>query len=141
MIVETGVASGISSTYILQALEDNGKGMLYSIDINSHILGDTKPVGWIVPEKLRRRWRLIIGDSNEKLPLLLDELTTIDIFVHDSLHTYEHMLWEYRTAWPYIKKGGLLLSDDTQGNNAFKDFYINVEHGGFSVGSFGGIRK
>lgn len=33
IVVETGVASGLSSAYILQALEENRKGKLYSIDL------------------------------------------------------------------------------------------------------------
>ena len=32
-IIETGVHRGVSSLFILQALEDNGKGELYSIDL------------------------------------------------------------------------------------------------------------
>jgi len=32
------------------------------------------------------------------------------------------MTIEYRTAWPYIQKGGFLLSDDVGWNTAFADF-------------------
>lgn len=32
IVVETGVASGVSSYAILQAMEDNGKGLLYSVE-------------------------------------------------------------------------------------------------------------
>ena len=40
IVVETGVASGVSTTLILQALSLNGKGQLYSIDIltSTHLL-------------------------------------------------------------------------------------------------------
>jgi hypothetical protein len=52
-------------------------------------------VGWIVPKSLRERWTLILGKVEDKLPSLLDEFEAIDVFYHDSLHTYEHMMFEY----------------------------------------------
>jgi predicted O-methyltransferase YrrM len=48
------------------------------------------------------------------------------MFIHDSLHTYEHMLWEFETAYPLIRPGGLLVSDDALWNNAFHDFAHRV---------------
>jgi hypothetical protein len=60
-------------------------------------------LGWIVPEFLKSRWNLLAGDSRRLLPSLLAKLGTIDVFIHDSLHTYDHMLWEYRTAEPYLR--------------------------------------
>ncbi len=130
VVVETGVQGGISSAYILQALHENGRGMLYSIDLpDAEILKVIPPEkrrglesGWLVPENLRTRWHLILGDAREKLPSLLQELGQIDIFIHDSEHSYHHMLWEYRIAWRYLRSGGILLSDDTNLNDAFYDF-------------------
>lgn len=140
VVVETGVASGASSTYILQALEDNKKGKLYSIDIDAYISGGIKRTGWIVPSQLRHRWHLIIGSSSHKLLPLLENLQEIDVFLHDSLHTYRNMLWEYQTAWPFIRKGGILLSDDIQENNAFSEFCEHANRKGIYV-SLGGVRK
>ena len=142
VVVETGVASGVSSAYILQALEDNNEGELYSIDISAYIPRGVKPTGWIVPSSLRHRWHLIIGSSSEKLPHLLEILREIDVFLHDSLHTYKNMLWEYKTAWPFIRKDGILLSHDIQENDAFSEFCEHVNCKGIYVSnSFGGIRK
>jgi hypothetical protein len=121
-VVETGVASGASSTYILQALHDNHQGNLHSIDLPPDDLPDGRGSGWVVPQSLRSRWRLHIGDSRELLGPLLAELGRIDCFVHDSLHTYSHMLWELRTAWRHLRFKGLLLSHDVGANRAFFDF-------------------
>jgi predicted O-methyltransferase YrrM len=52
----------------------------------------------------------------------LAELGNIGVFIHDSLHTYEHMRWEFETAYPYLRTGGLLLSDDALWNGSFQDF-------------------
>jgi predicted O-methyltransferase YrrM len=124
IVVETGVASGVSSTYILHALHKNAEGKLYSIDFPNP--GDKLPTGWLVPDNLRDRWRLIFGKSSDKLPTLLNEVTQVDIFLHDSDHSYENMMYEFEIAWPYIRKGGLLLSDDTHMNTSFFDFSTEV---------------
>lgn len=127
--VETGVASGFSSASILQALEDDQAGEHYSIDVH-YREGVTIPVGkelgWVIPEHLKRRWRLILGESFRVLPRLLKELGTIDIFLHDSRHTYRTMMKEYTIVWPYLHRGALLLSHDVELNDAFFDFCDKV---------------
>ena len=122
-IVETGVANGVSSAYILLALQKNERGVLHSVGLNDpHYLPTGKPLGWFVPESLKSRWNVLTGDSRSVLAPLLAKLGTIDVFIHDSLHTYEHMLWEYRTAFPFLRPGGLLFSDDAAWNSAFPEF-------------------
>src|SRR5262249_38966522 len=81
VVVETGVANGVSSSYLLLALEKNGAGKLHSIDIgdNSYVPAG-KTTGWIVPEFLKHRWDFRIGDSKILLPKLLSELGSIDVF-------------------------------------------------------------
>lgn len=121
-VVETGVADGTTSAYILQALEDNRRGHLYSIDLPSERLPPGQAPGWIVDESLRHRWTLRIGPSSQLLEPLLNELGSIDLFLHDSLHTYDNMVFEYRAAWPFLKEDGLFLSHDVGRNAAFFDF-------------------
>ncbi len=121
-VLETGVASGASSAYILSALHDNGEGTLFSIDLPPGDLPEGKSTGWVVPKHLRSRWRLDIGDSKDLLKPLLEEIGEIDCFIHDSLHTYEHMIWEFMTAWEYLRPGGLFLSHDVGVNEAFFHF-------------------
>lgn len=127
VVVETGVASGASSVAILSALQQNGKGGLISIDlppeeVAGKVLEDDmrydkvfahhgRP-GWVIPEALASRWRLVLGDVRHALPSLLQELQHIDIFVHDDLHTPEHMFWEFETVWPHLSSGGVLAADD-----------------------------
>jgi len=133
VVIETGVHYGASSAFILQALYDNNFGHLYSIDLpdvkyirdNGKSHHDSiKPnrVGAAVPNELRGRWTLIIGDTKQKLPELLGTLESIDIFFHDSMHTYDYMYFEYKTAWSKLRTGGLLGSDDVSWNTAFLDF-------------------
>jgi hypothetical protein len=121
-IVETGVSSGSSSAYILRALYDNQKGKLYSIDLPPENLPNGKDSGFVVPQYLRSRWELRIGDSKDLLVPLLDEIGQIDCFLHDSLHTYDHMMFEFRSVWKFMRPRSLFLPHDVGRNEAFFDF-------------------
>jgi predicted O-methyltransferase YrrM len=127
LIVETGIASGVSSYYILQALRVNGTGMLHSIEIDDRsYLPPGREPGWIVPDSIRDRWQIHIGDARGLLPVVLEELHTVDMFIHDSLHTAEHMKFEFECAYPCLPNGGLLIADDALWNSSFPDFAKSV---------------
>ena len=68
--------------------------------------------GWAVPDELRTRWKLYLGDARELLPAVLGALEQVDVFLHDSDHSYDHMTFELEQALPRLAHGGLLLSDD-----------------------------
>jgi predicted O-methyltransferase YrrM len=126
-IVETGVANGVSSSYLLLALQKNEHGRLHSIGLpETTFLPPGKAPGWIVPKWLHAAWQVHLGDAREILPRLLEQLGKIEIFIHDSLHTYDHMMWEFETAYPHLRSRGLLISDDVLWNNSFRDFARNV---------------
>jgi len=135
IVVETGVANGISTAFFCLALENGGRGAsLHSIDLgDTTLLPPGKRVGWVLPPWLRERWHLHVGNALQELPRLLDELGKIDVFVHDSLHTYDHMMFEFRCAYQFLRPGGLLISDDVLWNRAFKDFVATVEHAGMGI--------
>ncbi len=127
ILIETGVSHGYSSWLILNALKKNGKGKLYSIDLagndtNSDYNLSQDKIGHVVPEELGVNWELIIGDVAQKLPELLDKLQQIDLFFHDSDHSYNNMQFEFKIASKYLKKGGIILSDDIHKNTAFEEF-------------------
>ena len=125
VVVETGVAAGVSSTAILLGLEGTG-GQLCSIDLPPEaVVGKTlddglryDPAftrdgpGWIIPARLKKEWHLILGDVRTSLLQLLRDCGTIDLFFHDDLHTPQHMLWELALVWPFLHDGGWLVVDD-----------------------------
>ena len=134
-MIETGVAHGSSSWIILNAMHKNGKGKLYSIDLPNHDTNKdynfkhTQPeTGWMVPNLLKSQWELHLGYAQELLPMLLNRLQKIDIFFHDSDHSYEHMKFEFETSSPFIRKGGLMLSDDVHKNKAFTEYVANTKY-------------
>jgi hypothetical protein len=114
-VVETGVGRGFTTHMILSALDANGKGRLFSIDLpprgESRVILDPHP-----------RWTLLEGSTRRLLPGLLEELGAVDLFVHDSAHTYRNMLFELESAWPRLKPGGVIVVDDADWNVAFEEF-------------------
>jgi predicted O-methyltransferase YrrM len=123
IVLETGVAHGVSTAYLLLALTKNACGHLHSIDRpDPSFLPARRAPGWLVPEQLRGRWSLQTGNAEELLPALLKQVGAVDLFIHDSLHTYEHMMFEFETVYPALRDGGLLLADDALWNRAFDDF-------------------
>lgn len=133
-VVETGISSGYSARLILEALRRNADGgHLDSIGID--VFGLTKDrlddpagmggrrVGWLIPESLKDLWTLHLGTSEEHLPKLLAARSDpLDLFLHDSLHQYPTMRWEYTTAWPRIPPKGFLASHDVHANRAWPEF-------------------
>jgi len=161
-VVETGTASGISTAYLLAALDRNGTGRLLSIDLpfeggelqplvagTSIDLYDASPLppgkepGWAIPDELRARWELRLGDAREVLPALLAEVGEIDLFFHDSLHTREHMLFEFQKAWPALAGGGVVASDDVfqRKHDALPAFARSVGRSFTTFGNLGFVRK
>ena len=67
-----------------------------------------------------------MGPSELILPGLLKELPLLDVFIHDSLHTYSHMMLEFETAFPFLRPSGLLLADDAMWNTAFPEFAAKI---------------
>lgn len=94
----------------------------------SHIPITGKGAGWIIPDDLHHRWELREGRYLEELPKLLDELGSIDCYIHDSNHSESDMAAEFELAWQHLVEGGLLISNHTGWNDVF-DRFVD-EHNG-----------
>ena len=125
-VIETGVSSGVSSAHLLLALRRNRRGTLHSIDFPTRQGGarlgpSESPVslppgrstGWAIPPSLRRGWDLRIGPSQRVLPELVEELPSIGLFLHDSLHTSAHLTFELETVRPKLIADAVVLADNT----------------------------
>jgi predicted O-methyltransferase YrrM len=147
LVVETGPFNGASSTFLLRALEAaGGDGRLLSFDLRDarDALGVPIPDGrepaWLVPDDLRSRFELVLGDTRHTLRRRLAR-ETVDLFFHDSLHTTRHMLFEFRVAWRRLRRGGVLVSDDVFWNPAFW-LFTQVHRVPFRhIGTMGVTRK
>jgi hypothetical protein len=122
VVIETGVAYGVTSAFILAALAENQHGQLYSIDLPPLNNDGDQFIGILVPAELRSRWNLHRGTSRRLLPELLAKLSAVDVFVHDSLHTRRNILFELDTISPHLNHPAAVLVDDANDNTAFAEW-------------------
>ena len=117
-VVETGIANGHSTVVLLSALRRNGRGQLVSFDIDP-------AAGALVPPELRPAWKpVILPVRGERAAFrrAIDGLGPIDLFEHDSDHSFEWQSFELDTLWPRMRPGGILSIDDADWSWAALDF-------------------
>ncbi len=130
-VVETGVGPGSTSYAFLSALSKSG-GKLYSFDLGAGY-GEEKekaPVGFLVPDHLKPNWNLTLGNSRTTLPSKLKEIKGVNIFFHDSEHTYDHVTFELNTVMPRLSGKWLIIVDNYDWTAAPFDF---AERNGLSL--------
>ncbi len=122
-VVEVGVSSGVSSAYLLHALEQNGVGTLHSVDrpsrpprgagrsSESWTLPPNRDTGWAVPGPLWHRWDLRIGDKADVIPRLAGELDRIDLVVYDVPHNEADLEAEFALLDPRLPPGAVAIVD------------------------------
>jgi predicted O-methyltransferase YrrM len=122
-VVETGVAHGVTTRFVLDALHLNGAGELWSVDLPPLVATDLHDeLAIAVPRDKRERWTLCIGSSRRCLPGLLERLGSIELFVHDSLHTERNLRFELEHAWSALAPGGAMLVDDVDFSPGLRRF-------------------
>jgi hypothetical protein len=123
VVLETGVARGVTSRIVLEALIRNDQGHLWSIDLphpfEKKLHGQT---GAAVPASHRIRWSYIEGSSRRRLPSVLRLLGRIDLFIHDSLHTARNTRFEMERTLSAMAPGGIMIVDDIGTHQGFADF-------------------
>lgn len=116
--VETGVHDGLGSAVLLRALARNSTedhdGTLVAFDIRDD-------VAWLVPPWLRSRYELRMAIPRTNLGQAMAG-RPVDLFIHDSDHRYEHETAEFAAILPLAAPGAVLMSDNSHGSSAFKDF-------------------
>lgn len=117
LVVETGTDKGLGTLVIHKALAKNRKGTLVTMDSNLD-------AGYLIAGLESDQVQVALGDSVE----LLSEpgFPAIDIFIHDSLHTYKHEMAEFSVAFSKLRRGGILISDDSE-CEALLDFADSVD--------------
>jgi predicted O-methyltransferase YrrM len=121
-VVETGVATGVTTAYTLAGLADNDHGHLHSIDLPPTNLYLAGQVARVVPDALRSRWTYHWGHAKRLLPRVFGCVEVApQLFIHDSDHSYDHMRWELEQAWDALGTPGVLLADDADVHTAVGD--------------------
>ena len=111
MVVETGVARGFTSCAVLEALERNGHGRLFSVEMPSLHIGYASQVGELIPDHLRKRWTLEQGPSAVVLPRLFAREGGPQVYLYDSAASYDNQVTEFGLAAEHMPPGGILIAD------------------------------
>ncbi|SMO64702.1 Methyltransferase domain-containing protein [Chryseobacterium rhizoplanae] len=141
-VLETGVAYGWSSLAILLSLQKRD-GTLYSSDMPYLAQDGDEYVGYVVPENLKKYWKLFRFADRESLPKIFKQVSSFDVFHYDSDKSYHGRMWAYHQIYKRLKPGAVFISDDIGDNSAYQDFCakknINttvVEYSGKYIGVF-----
>lgn len=136
VIVETGTFRGYSGAYFLHALEDLGKGVLYTIDtfnyhkfsmeesISNHVVATTN-----LMEIGNRFTQLIEGNHNISI-------LNIDILYVDGDHSYEGCYRDLIMHEPDVRENGCILIHDYHGarvRKATDDYFKNKNYSFYVV--------
>ncbi len=111
VIVETGVANGITTNVLMKALEKTG-GALHSFDIDPKTQNVYRGVGDWNFHHLTKNYRSALRSQ-------VQEIGDVDLWIHDSNHGYSWQAFEYSLALEALVEGGVLVSDDIDSSTAW----------------------
>ncbi|WP_330746482.1 O-methyltransferase [Chryseobacterium sp. CP-77] len=141
-VLETGVAYGWSSLAILLSLQKRN-GTLYSSDMPFLAQNGDQYAGYVVPDHLKKYWKLFRFADRESLPKIFKQATSFDVFHYDSDKSYHGRMWAYHQIYKKLRPGGVFISDDIGDNSAYQDFCNRmnistcvVEYNGKYIGIF-----
>ncbi|SDM91954.1 Predicted O-methyltransferase YrrM [Halogranum gelatinilyticum] len=142
-VLEVGVANGMSTFYLLTALDQTSvdNSVVYGIDrpqFENQIrerrgkialknaggyIPDEKEVGWIAPKSLRMRhnYQIQIGDFTKILEPVLEEIDGLDFGIYDASKDPSEMRYAYNKIIDSLVPGGVLLSDDILHTDVFQE--------------------
>jgi len=139
-VVETGVCNGFSTGIIALALDQNRNGgklhavgyakVFDSLDPrwtekgrrDGEVIVGGQSLGWMIPDACRSRAELYLGDAELLLPDLVNKLDSIDLFFHDSNHSYDHMTFEFNEIARKLSRPGIVVADNIAWNASLWDF-------------------
>ncbi len=124
IVFETGVGPGTSTSAILKALGSSSRLVSFDLGVK-YGNADEMPVGFVIPQELKSKWELILGDSAKTLKEQLSKYGKIDMFFHDSTHTYEHVTFELNSILPHLSDNFIIVIDNYDWTSAPKDFAKN----------------
>ncbi len=120
--LECGVSMGASSYAILKALEENQSGVLLSSDLPYlWIKNPIKKIGFLIPENLKHRWSLFVGDDKDNLPIMIKALKEIDFAHYDSNKSYQARVFFFNLIKDNLSEDCVIIFDDIIDNDHFFD--------------------
>lgn len=139
-IVETGICNGFSAGVTTLALAQNGNdGELIGVGLaeifdpddpkwteGGRVFGEVvvgeQRLGWMIPDRYQHWAKLYEGDARILLPEVVAKLDTIDLFFHNSDHSYDHMMFEFVEAKRKLSQNAIVVADNIAWNSSLWDF-------------------
>jgi predicted O-methyltransferase YrrM len=111
-IIETGTNEGSSTIVLAQALADAGVlGAVASVEIDAE--NHAKAKRNIELAGLGDRVELVLGDSKQQLPAMLEKVDEVAVAFLDGSHMTSDVLAEFEHVYPRLADGALVLFDNT----------------------------
>jgi len=127
-IIETGVAYGFSTEIILNAINKNKCGHLFSSDLPYYkIKNSTRNIGIAVSKKLKKNWTLNIKGDEIAISKFLEKINKIDFFHYDSDKSYSGRKKITQLILKKLNNKSTFVMDDIQDNTFFRDFVIKYK--------------
>lgn len=125
VMIETGVESGYSTEWFLTSMDKVGIGHLFSCDPAPSGFYDANPI-------VHPRFTFMREKSYTALDKIFGQMGPIDLFLHDSDHSWECQMWEFNWAWNHVRSGGIIASDDV-GWGITLDGGGSIAHGAWNL--------
>jgi predicted O-methyltransferase YrrM len=110
-VIETGTHLGLGSCAIAAALLRNGHGRLTTVDVDPE-------AGYLIGAP----WANVIDRRTGSSIEVLASVKDVDMFLHDSLHTYDYETQELAAVGPNLCEDAVVLSDNAHDSAALSDW-------------------
>ena len=121
LVVETGVANGISTGVALSALNHTG-GVLHSFDVLAGCAD-------LFPNAKNWHFHLLnLKKAPDELADTVKNIPETDLWIHDADHGTTWQRMEFALATQKLKVGGLLISDDADASPAWGEMSKKLTH-------------
>jgi predicted O-methyltransferase YrrM len=109
--LETGVAFGVSTLAICEALDEPG-AKLYGVDPEQNSVHGGAALASLKRAGLAGRFELLEGPSHLMLPKLLEKGIVLDFAFIDGWHTFDYTLLDFFYIDKMLRPGGVVLLHD-----------------------------
>jgi predicted O-methyltransferase YrrM len=113
-VIEFSTSSGYSTSFIARALEQNGQGVLHTVDID--IRAQQAAASWLERNQLGSRVRMHTGDCRDVVPTLLSD--PVDLLFIDTLHSFDIAEWYFAQVIPRLRPDTLVHIHDVMPGEA-----------------------
>lgn len=107
-VLELGTSRGCSATHILQAMYQNGGGMLDCVDNGSQVA----TIGDLIPPHFAGNYEIHNMDMAQFIASAPD--ASYDLILEDGMHEPGQIEMVWRAAYRLLRPGGVILSHDAE---------------------------